>query len=294
MAGGDQNADAFGHSLTDLMTSIAVIFILFFLAFVDSKQKEFAERESRTVTNREELFEALLEAFPEDTGDVTVLMDPNDPLSLEIVLTQSQEALEFNQGDHDLSESGEDFLRGFVPTLTGIVCSDLNEPRVDSIVIEGHTSGEGNADKNTVLSALRATEVMKESHKILDKIRNEPNKTGDEMGASNDSECFMRLARSTGRGDQARLEYRLDRSAPGPTRAEFRERDLFHWAGRKPVRYQELVAEYETPSEPPLKIEDGTGSRRVVVKVRVKSMEAARGVLTRICRRRNGWVRSIS
>ena len=30
MAGGDQSVDAFGHSLTDLMTSIAVIFILFF------------------------------------------------------------------------------------------------------------------------------------------------------------------------------------------------------------------------------------------------------------------------
>ena len=262
MARDGQSVDAFGHSLTDLMTSIAVIFILFFLAFVDSKQKEFAERESQTVTNREELFDALREEFPEGDGDVAVLMDPDDPLSLEIVLTQSPEALEFKQGKRDLEKSGERFLLGFVPNLTRIVCSDLNEPRVDSIVIEGHTSGEGKADWNTELSALRATEVMKESHEIL-----------DESGVSRESACFMRLARSTGRGDQARVEYELQRSAPLPTRAEFRERDLFHWTDRKRVRYQELIDEYETPSEPPLKIEDGTGSRRVVVKIRVKSME---------------------
>ena len=92
MAKEEHSADGLGHSLTDLMTSIAVIFILFFLVFAHNQQKEIKaerdeieKRERTTTSNRELLLKALTDAFQE-REDIEIKEDPDDPLSLEIVI----------------------------------------------------------------------------------------------------------------------------------------------------------------------------------------------------------------
>ena len=59
MAKSEHSAEGFGSSLTDLMTSIAVIFILLFLVFLQNQQEELASRERLTERTIERLFAQL-------------------------------------------------------------------------------------------------------------------------------------------------------------------------------------------------------------------------------------------
>lgn len=224
MARREQAADGVGNSLTDLMTSIAVIFILLFLLFVKDEQEERAIRERQTKTNLEMLFARL---DGEMSAGVELQRDPDDPLTLMIVLRDNPELLSFRYNDALVRENGLRFLREFVPKLAGVVCADEAEKLIDSLIIEGHTDSQGTHDTNTDLSARRATAVLIESRKILAN-----SETGSD-GTSLES-CFLGLSRATGRGEQ-------DRIMRGG-------------------------------------VEDSDSSRRVVVKVRVKSLEQRENV----------------
>ena len=83
MAQRTHQGDGFSHSLIDLMTSIAVIFILLFLLFLQNEREEIASRKRRTETNLERIFAQL---DGELSADVDIQRDPEDPLTLLIVL----------------------------------------------------------------------------------------------------------------------------------------------------------------------------------------------------------------
>lgn len=221
MARQPQGGEGVSNSLMDLMTSIAVIFILLFLVFLRNEHEEIKSRKRQTATNLEKLFAKL---DGELSADVVVQMDPDDPLTLLIVLRDDPDILSFAYNRAEVRKKGKAFLQRFIPKLSDIVCSKEAEDIMDSLIIEGHTDSRGSDDTNTVLSAQRATAVLIESHGIVEKR---------EM--ANDEErkrlerCFLRLSQATGRGEQ------------------------------------ELIKEND--------VEDADASRRVVVKVRVKSME---------------------
>ena len=113
------SSEGLGHSLTDLMTSIAVIFILLFLAFLRNEQQEIAHRKGKTETNREQLLNQLKRQLRED---VVVREDPDDPLTLEIVLRDDPELLTFAYNKARVRPQGKVFLREFIPQLSDIVC----------------------------------------------------------------------------------------------------------------------------------------------------------------------------
>jgi len=222
MAGEDEVTAGFGHSLTDLMTSIAVIFILFFLIFVDkemnrieAQRKEIQKQEQQTDTNRDLILKELSDEFRRDA--IVIEPDPNDPLSLVMVLRDDPQLLSFEYREARVRAKGRDFLEDIVPRLAGIVCSKEVHRDVDSLIIEGHTDSRGGDDENTQLSARRATAVMVYARRILAGLDGELEK------------CFLSLSRATGRGKQ----------------------ELIQADGQ----------------------EDRDASRRVVVKVRVKSWE---------------------
>jgi chemotaxis protein MotB len=199
--------DHISSSLTDLMTSLLVIFILLLVAKLNSQ----AKRTGRTVEyvahrlNTAQLFKAG-EKMRQD-GDVIVVVVPHELMSFKEAKAE--------QGGADLSAPGKAYLRDTMPKLAAVVCRDDIRKYIDTIVVEGHSDkkGFGNGDPNTnsqenlILSQQRSMAVVSESLNIL----------------GEDRACFLDLLSATGRGDAHPLN-RQDLYSPENRRVELRIR----------------------------------------------------------------------
>src|SRR5687768_15039614 len=102
MAGGHgQGTQAFASTITDLMTSLAVIFILLLVVFL--KQSQDQSRKAKDEV-REQL-EALLQQ-----KSLALKQDAEDPLKLTVAVGENQ--LRFPVGGFALSKEGIDFTSG--------------------------------------------------------------------------------------------------------------------------------------------------------------------------------------
>lgn len=148
------------NSFTDLMTSIAVIFILLLCASLYNTQSE-GEASRNSVL--QELQKELKEFSK--TG-VEVRSDPKDPLGLLILVPEG--LLEFQVDRADIPPRGEVFLRSFMPRLSKVICSDKFMKEINSIVVEGHTDSTGTDQYNWELSQRRSMAVVRSSLNVLD------------------------------------------------------------------------------------------------------------------------------
>lgn len=234
MTARQSSREDFSHSITDLMTSIAVVFVLLFLFFAQQQKVETEEKVSET----ERLMDELLAALQEEFGafDIDVSRREGDPLTLEVTLPeQYRGSLTFRQNEHSLLDTGKGLLDQIVPKLLGIVCSDHFASRMDSIVVEGHASTEGSEDRNVQLSAMRATETLLYSL--------------DRTPEGTQRECFEQLAAASARGawHPRLVDGREDRDAS--RRVVFRIRaKSFEQRFREKPTLEENVG--QQPSEP--------------------------------------------
>lgn len=181
MATRHRSSEDFSHSITDLMTSIAVVFVLLFLFFAQ-EQRDKAEETKDTVTE-------LLEALEEEFGklEIDLARREGDPLTLEVTLPEGYgSSLNFAQNDATLLPPGKQLLDQIVPKLLHILCSDHFLRRMDSVVIEGHSSTEGKERRNVELSAERATAVLLYSL--------------DTTADAHERRCLQNLVTASGRG----------------------------------------------------------------------------------------------
>jgi chemotaxis protein MotB len=199
--------DHISSSLTDLMTSLLVIFILLLVAKLNSQ----AKRTGRTVEyvarslKAAQLFKAG-EKMRQD-GDVIVVVVPQELMSFKEAKAE--------QGGADLSAPGKAYLRSTIPQLAAVVCGNDVRKYIDTIVVEGHSDkkgfGSGNANtdsqENLILSQQRSMAVVTESLNMLEK----------------DRACFLDLLSATGRGDAHPLN-RQDLYGPENRRVELRIR----------------------------------------------------------------------
>ncbi|MGE3537576.1 MAG: OmpA family protein [Candidatus Tectimicrobiota bacterium] len=226
-----------GSSLTDLMTSLAVIFILLLVASHNKKQQhlsasqeqlnstraqfEAAQQElekarQHTHTTRSNILVALqqsLEVFV--AQGVRAEADPRDPLSLLVLVPEG--LLEFAVNRDAIPPGGLAFLRRFTPKIAETLCAETFRDEISTMVIEGHTDSSGSDAINLPLSQARSMAVVQESLAVL----------SPDPGLR---ACFLTFLSASGRGS----------SEP------FRDT-----AGR----------------------EDKARSRRVVFKIRVRSLE---------------------
>ncbi len=207
-------------SLTDLMTSLAVIFVLLLVAMLNNALQQTKGTESQVLSK----FDETLKDFQKE--GVEVQTDPKDPLGLLVVVPEG--LLKFEQGKSEIPAGGKEFVQEFIPKFVDTACSAEIRPGISSIVVEGHTSSEGDERLNLRLSQARSTAVVQASLDVLD-------------GAGNDNsanhKCFVDFISATGRGSA------------------------------EPVTV--------------LGREDQSQSRRVVFKIRVKSLEQ-RGLETKL------------
>lgn len=171
-----------GSSLTDLMTSLMVIFVLLLVATLNN-----ATAEGENTRN------LILDELRRDLQDfarqgIRVEKDPADPLGL-IVLVPSG-LMDFSPDGTDIPEKGVIFLDSFVPRLAGTACSERYRNEISSIVVEGHTDSTGTDEHNIPLSQKRSLAVVQQTLDVLGQKQPQ------------NRECFLDFLSANGRGSK--------------------------------------------------------------------------------------------
>lgn len=249
----DSEGTGLASSLTDLMTSLAVIFILLLVASHNNEQQELeaqqddlasqqqtlartqadldearralAEAKEKTDTTRNQILLVLQKALKEFAAQgVEAKTDLRDPLNLLVIVPEG--LLNFAWGKAEIPDGGVKFLRGLSPKLATTIC-DAEDIRkeISSIIIEGHTDSSGTEVDNLQLSQARAMAVARRVLNVL----NEPTPMPGNLSTLRT--CFLTLLSASGRGSS------------------------------------ELIRDPATGRE------DSGSSRRVVFKIRVRSLE---------------------
>lgn len=197
MAQPGAGTQAFSSTLTDLMTSLAVIFVLLLVVFL----KQAHDQSKRAKDQVKEQLGLLLEE-----KSLALQQDATDPLSLTVMVGENQ--LRFPLGEYSLSRQGQDFVDQFFSSFARKICQPELREKVDSIVIEGHTdtSGERTEEgvrKNILLSQRRSFSVLERAMRSV-------------QSDKETYECLLRLSSATGRGSRkpifAGTEYQPDQS----------------------------------------------------------------------------------
>ena len=183
------------NGLMDLMTSLAVIFVLLLAASLAPQAAQDAPTDTPTLPQTtvsdpatpltSNVQTILYEHFAQ--FGLSVDTDPHDPLLMRIVIPE--DLLNFDSGKSTLTPQADRFLTDMMPRYAALVCGPL-ESHVDSVLIEGHTDDRGNDTMNLRLSQERSFRVMTKGLEVID--RTEPTV----------SPCFQRLTSASGRGRQ--------------------------------------------------------------------------------------------
>ena len=181
--------DHLASSFTDLMTSLMVIFVLLFLAFVHNQVgKRQTVKDSILAELRKQLSPI---GFREDY----IKPDENDPNAVVIIVPER--LMNFDTGKSDLKDQGKEFVDEKIPALAKTLAAFHQD--IDSIVVEGHTDrqhpirgtqSEGEAF-NLRLSQDRSMEVVKRSLNAL-----------EQQQLTQERAFFLDKLSASGRGEQ--------------------------------------------------------------------------------------------
>lgn len=183
------NNNSFASSMTDLMISLVLIFLLL-LASTMLKLNNQAEN---LQNERDELITKLTDELNQKKeGQLIVKQDKNDPLSLVIIFGENTNTLKFEKDKSILNPNDKIFLDNTMPRIMNILCNDKYKSSIDTIKIEGYTDKNINPydyDFNIKLSQNRALAVL--NHTRLVSLKHN----------ENIQECFIDKASINGKGD---------------------------------------------------------------------------------------------
>ena len=176
-----ESNSSMSSSFADLMTSMAVIFILLLCASLNNAQQEGQTTRNSVLAEMQKALKDFV------TGGIEVKSDPKDPLGLLVLVPEDLLAFRFDHAD--LSPAGESFLKSFIPRLSRIVCLPQFANEINSIVVEGHTDSSGTARHNWDLSQKRSMSVVRAALNIL-----------NENNIEEEKNTFLQLLSASGRG----------------------------------------------------------------------------------------------
>jgi outer membrane protein OmpA-like peptidoglycan-associated protein len=150
--------DHLSSSLTDLMTSLMVIFILLLLVFV---QRTGAKDPAAAARLLAELEKQLKPGAPDSP---MIKQEQN-----RILLIAPERLMSFESGSSALSDKGKGFLQQKLPAIAGILYDTRFRDGIESIVVQGHSDlqvfkglpPDESRNRNLELSQQRAMEVVK-------------------------------------------------------------------------------------------------------------------------------------
>ena len=172
------NNSSFSSALTDLMTSLAVIFILLLVVYLNHSYQEIYKGSAH---RREKVLDKL------EVANINAKNDEKDPLSITFAVGDSN--LQFDTDKAVIKLNGQKYLNAFVPNLIDIVCSPKNINDIQAIQFIGYTDSEGNDEHNLELSQDRALSVLKYG---LNNTRL----------SKSQRECLLDLSSINGRGER--------------------------------------------------------------------------------------------
>jgi outer membrane protein OmpA-like peptidoglycan-associated protein len=241
-----ESSTGLASSLTDLMTSLAVIFILLLVVSLNSAQqgidetreqlvsatqyvaetqaklaeaeqsiadaqRQLATAQHKTETTRNQMLDALEKALASFAKQgIRVESDPRDPLGLLVLVPEG--LLQFALGRAEIPPGGREFLHAFTPQLASTACSDTFREEMTSIVVEGHTDSSGSDELNLPLSQARSMSVVREILPILNAVEQE-GRTVPGLRS-----CFVGLLSASGRGSVEPIRDALGREVPERSR----------------------------------------------------------------------------
>jgi outer membrane protein OmpA-like peptidoglycan-associated protein len=190
---GEKAGTDLASSFTDLMTSLAVIFILLLVAAVSIEQRALREKQQKldqevngTEGRRQDLTEQLKKAFPE----LKITEDPNDPLGVLIIPPRWLQGFQIKSPD--LPAGADDYLQGFAPRLAKVVCDPGVRSELSIVTVEGHADTTGKDAYNLGLSTKRSMQVVETSLTAVD--------SPSSAVSPGDQACFAKLLTASGRG----------------------------------------------------------------------------------------------
>ncbi len=133
-------------SIGDLMSSLLMFFMLLFITtLLQLAEKDAPKRVVIGNVVGQMKSNNINVKVNSETGDVSI-----------------QESILFAKGSTELKPEGKAFLRSFIPVYSGVIFSKPEfDKEVSRVVIEGHTSSEGDYQTNLQLSLLRSSSVAK-------------------------------------------------------------------------------------------------------------------------------------
>jgi outer membrane protein OmpA-like peptidoglycan-associated protein len=182
------NSEHLSSSLTDLMTSLMVIFILLLLVFIShTASKDAALRDVLLTELKKDL-------IPQGFNENSVRPDPKDRNAILVIVPNN--LMRFESRQSYVPEAGRTFLQSHIPFFAEVLCSKEFSSSIDSIVVEGHTdrepwqgsTPEESENKNLKLSQDRSMAVVEEALADLSGKDTRP--------------CFLERLSATGRGEQ--------------------------------------------------------------------------------------------
>jgi outer membrane protein OmpA-like peptidoglycan-associated protein len=135
-------------SLTDLMTSLAIVFIMLMLAL--------AQNQGQGSRNALQEIQTKINAALESQA-LTCESDTNNPLSCVIRLPEDR--LRFHVNRADIDPQGKAFIHSVFPSILTVLEAKDIQPSVESVYIQGFTDSDGNDEENLYLSQQRAFSV---------------------------------------------------------------------------------------------------------------------------------------
>lgn len=184
--------------VTDLMTSLAVIFILLFAAYVNRVQESPESHAQDPPSPREE---------GQQLNRPLLKHEDRKPEVLAVSIPDV--ALNFDFGESTLLPPAEAFLSEAMPHYAAMVCAQGGK-EVEAFVIEGYTDDLGDDIRNLRLSQERSFAVLAKSVEVV----------REKLPWA--YECFLQKATANGRGRQNLL-----RDAAGDADRERSRRVMF-------------------------------------------------------------------
>ena len=185
--GEHENGDQFFTTgVTDLMTSVAIIFVLLFVVALQSAPVASVSADP-TDSNARDILMSQFERL-----GLPIEKDPDDPQLLLLIMPES--LLNFDFGRATLRPAAEVYLQKVIPQYASAFCGPFRS-LIESVTIEGHTDDVGEDRRNLRLSQERAFRVMV---KAMDILQGRP-----------EDDCFQQITTASGRGKQD-LWYGID------------------------------------------------------------------------------------
>jgi flagellar motor protein MotB len=191
------------------MSSLVVIFILLFLAFVH-------EQEGRQESIKNKLLAELQQQLKDANLDTQNIKKEGDA----VVIIVPEGLMNFETGKSDLKDGGKSFLKRYIPPISHVLVHDFRDD-IDSLIVEGYTdrqratglTEEEGESRNLELSQERSMKVVEAALQDL-----------DSPAQVEERQFFLDRLSASGRGEQQAIREGGPENNPNLRRVIFRIR----------------------------------------------------------------------